>query len=235
LGHEAWRAPGAGSVCDHRKRRSLATAPDTPDRAWQLKREALAEHARHVGETAGFTVHLELSETPQRLRPQVESEVFRIAQEAITNVRKHARAENLWVTCSVQAPSVKLIVSDDGHGLLAPRDDSFGLSIMKERAHRAGCPRGRGKSSREPRTAGRSAPARPRRRRPVAVRTCRRGLWWPGGCWAVSDVHANLEAEGVAIEGQGGLRVVVWGEARVDGDVHGGHVSRGSSPALLDS
>ena len=99
---------------------------------------ALAEHARHVGETAGFTVHLGLSETP-RLRPQVESEVFRIAQEAITNVRKHARAENLWVTCSVQAPSVKLIVSDDGHGLLPPRDDSFGLSIMRERAHRAGC------------------------------------------------------------------------------------------------
>jgi hypothetical protein len=45
---------------------------------------------------------------------------------------------------------------------------------------------------------------------------------------AVSDVVADLEAEGVAVEGQGGLRVVVREEAGVDGDVHGGHASCGS-------
>ncbi len=44
----------------------------------------------------------------------------------------------------------------------------------------------------------------------------------------VSDVVANLEAEGVAIEGQGCVRVVVGEEARVNGDVHGGHASCGS-------
>ena len=45
---------------------------------------------------------------------------------------------------------------------------------------------------------------------------------------AVSDVVADLEAEGVAVEGQGGVRVVVREEARVNGDVHGGHASCGS-------
>src|ERR1022692_3323511 len=45
---------------------------------------------------------------------------------------------------------------------------------------------------------------------------------------AVSDVAADLEAEGVAIEGQGGVRVVVREEARVNGDVHGGQASCGS-------
>src|SRR5215470_7622047 len=45
---------------------------------------------------------------------------------------------------------------------------------------------------------------------------------------AVSDVAADLEAEGVVIEGQGGVRVVVREEARADGDVHGGQANCGS-------
>ena len=45
---------------------------------------------------------------------------------------------------------------------------------------------------------------------------------------AVSDVVADLEAEGVAVEGQGGVRVVVREEARVNGDVHGDQASCGS-------
>src|SRR6266511_6186369 len=45
---------------------------------------------------------------------------------------------------------------------------------------------------------------------------------------AVSDVAADLEAEGVAVEGQRGVRVVVREEARVNGEVHGGHASCGS-------
>ena len=52
---------------------------------------------------------------------------------------------------------------------------------------------------------------------------------------AVFDVAADLEAEGVAIEGQRGVGVVVREERRVDGDVHGGHVRCRSGPALLDS
>ena len=45
---------------------------------------------------------------------------------------------------------------------------------------------------------------------------------------AVADVVADLEAEGVAVEGQRGLRVVVREEGRVNGDVHGGHARCGS-------
>src|SRR3712207_7330078 len=40
-----------------------------------------------------------------------------------------------------------------------------------------------------------------------------------------SDVVADLEAQGVAVEGQGGVRVVVREEARVNGDVHAHRVS----------
>ena len=45
----------------------------------------------------------------------------------------------------------------------------------------SGCPRDRGRRSRERRTAGRPALGPPRRRRPAAARRCRRGRRWPGG------------------------------------------------------
>ncbi|CAM5657673.1 hypothetical protein SAFG77S_04357 [Streptomyces afghaniensis] len=51
----------------------------------------------------------------------------------------------------------------------------------------------------------------------------------------VSDVLADFEAEGVAIERQGGVRVVVRKEAGVNGEVHGHHASFGPGRALLDS
>lgn len=99
----------------------------------------LADHTRHIGESAGIAIHLELAESPTRLRPAVESELLRIAQEAIANARRHSRAQNLWVTCLIDAPDVYLRVEDDGRGLLPPREDSFGMAIMQERALRAGC------------------------------------------------------------------------------------------------
>ena len=66
----------------------------------------------------------------------MESELFRIAQEAITNARKHAAAENLWVNYWTEPPLATLTIRDDGRGLGNGRDDSYGLSIMRERASR---------------------------------------------------------------------------------------------------
>lgn len=99
---------------------------------------ALSDYVRAVGATSGLAVHLSLDEAPTRLRSEVEAELFRIAQEAVTNVRKHAAAHNLWVTCRVRPPFAALTVEDDGGGLRPPRADSFGLRIMKERAERVG-------------------------------------------------------------------------------------------------
>ena len=83
-------------------------------------------------------MHLVLDETPVRLPIDAETELLRIAQEAITNARKHANAENLWVTCRIDPPTAFLAVEDDGGGLGRPRDDSFGLEVMRERAERIG-------------------------------------------------------------------------------------------------
>jgi signal transduction histidine kinase len=97
---------------------------------------ALSEYVRRVGARSSMTVHLTLDEAPTRLSPAVETELFRITQEAITNARKHSEAENLWVDCWVRPPSARIRVRDDGRGLGAGRADSYGLGIMRERAER---------------------------------------------------------------------------------------------------
>lgn len=99
---------------------------------------ALSDYVQRVGAGSQLTVHLVLDESPERLRVEIEAELLRIAQEAITNARKHARAANLWVTCRIDPPTALLRVEDDGTGLGAPRDDSYGLEIMRERATRIG-------------------------------------------------------------------------------------------------
>jgi signal transduction histidine kinase len=97
---------------------------------------ALGEYVRSVGTGSQLRVHLSLDEGPARLPAETEAELLRIAQEAITNARKHASARNLWVNCAVEPPSALLRVEDDGVGLQSRREDSFGIEIMRERAAR---------------------------------------------------------------------------------------------------
>jgi signal transduction histidine kinase len=99
---------------------------------------AIAGYARQVGAQTGLTVHLVHEESQERLRPEVEAELLRIGQEAITNVRKHAKARNLWVAVSVNPPVARVHVEDDGVGLANRPRDRFGLDIMAERARRVG-------------------------------------------------------------------------------------------------
>ncbi len=98
---------------------------------------AIADYARTVGASAGLRVHMSLDESTARLPAAIEAELLRIAQEAITNARKHAGASNLWVTCEVDPPYAQITVADDGHGLGEQRTDGrYGLAIMAERAER---------------------------------------------------------------------------------------------------
>lgn len=99
---------------------------------------ALGEYVRSVASAAGIAVHLSLSEEATRLPADAEAELLRIAQEAVTNARKHAGARNLWVMLHVDPPRAMLRVEDDGHGIDGGGRRGFGLEIMKERAERLG-------------------------------------------------------------------------------------------------
>ena len=96
----------------------------------------LADYVREIGKGSGMAVHTSLEESGRRLRLDVETELLRIAQEAITNARKHSQATNLWVTCRVEPPFAEIRIEDDGVGYAAPREDHYGLHIMNERAGR---------------------------------------------------------------------------------------------------
>jgi PAS domain S-box-containing protein len=81
----------------------------------------------------------------QRLDPVIETECFRIAQEALTNVARHARARTVTVDLRTTAGQLHLRVQDDGIGFnvaavreKAVRGASLGLLSMEERAALAG-------------------------------------------------------------------------------------------------
>jgi signal transduction histidine kinase len=99
----------------------------------------LGDYLQVVASQCGAAVHLTLDEATVRLRLDVEEELLRIVQEAITNARKHAGAGNLWVSCLVRPPRADVVIEDDGRGLGAShRRDSFGMTVMQERADRIG-------------------------------------------------------------------------------------------------
>jgi len=77
-----------------------------------------------------------------RMPADVQNELFRIAQEAMTNVAKHAQAKSLWINLAFKAGQVLLIVRDDGIGIAATDFSKpkrgYGLATMRERAQRIG-------------------------------------------------------------------------------------------------
>lgn len=95
---------------------------------------ALGTVARRLTESSGVPVHVTLDERETRLRPEVEAELFRIAEQAMTNAARHAGATAIHVHCRVRPPAAVLTVRDDGRGLQPARPDSQGLDIMRERA-----------------------------------------------------------------------------------------------------
>jgi signal transduction histidine kinase len=75
----------------------------------------------------------------ERLTPEVETALYRIAQEALNNVAKHAQAASIAVVLERRAHQVSLIVEDDGVGFDAQQvfdgeGKGLGLIGMRERA-----------------------------------------------------------------------------------------------------
>jgi signal transduction histidine kinase len=97
-------------------------------------------------EPAGIEVQWEISGAERRLEPEVETALFRIGQEAMTNALRHAEPHRVRLCLDFSPRSVTLCVSDDGEGfevesVLAHRDESgrgLGLLGMRERVELLG-------------------------------------------------------------------------------------------------
>jgi signal transduction histidine kinase len=99
--------------------------------------ELLIEELNEEGKT---NARLEVIDFEQRLSPEVELALFRIAQEALHNVRRHAQATETVVRMEFTPEQVKLNVTDNGRGFELPKALSdfagrgkLGLIGMQER------------------------------------------------------------------------------------------------------
>jgi signal transduction histidine kinase len=96
---------------------------------------ALERLAESFGEQSGTRVDVEASLGEERLPSELETTLYRIVQEALTNVAKHADAARVSVTLTRKDGSVVAVVEDDGRGFdaAAGASDGLGLVGMRER------------------------------------------------------------------------------------------------------
>lgn len=100
--------------------------------------EALAALGRSLTAETGIRVHVDAAHAP--LPPHIETELFRIVQEALANVRRHAGATEVEITLTAGPRRVRLAIRDNGHGF-APEsvpEGRLGLVGMRERAQLLG-------------------------------------------------------------------------------------------------
>ena len=122
----------------------VATLQDVRRLAVELRPQALDDFGlvpalerltQGFGEQTGLIVELEAG-LEERLPPEIETALYRIVQEALTNVLKHARARRVSVVVRRRATDVTALIEDDGGGFQASEDrGDLGLGIlgMRER------------------------------------------------------------------------------------------------------
>jgi Rrf2 family protein len=149
--------PDTGPVVHSRLDDSLALVQQTTERIRNVMAElrppvlddyglisALHWHAEQFTQRTEIAVMVESDEPIPRLDRRAETALFRIAQEALTNVAKHAQASHVAVTVEADGNTVRLVIADDGVGFdfmhLAKRNSGrgWGLLTMAERAEAVG-------------------------------------------------------------------------------------------------
>jgi len=104
---------------------------------------ALESGTRQWAAGSGVNINVEVSGPPTVLPQEVEQHMLRIAQEAVTNVLKHAGASRIWIRMHTEARKLYMVIKDNGrgfdqHGVFSSMAGHFGLIGMRERAERLG-------------------------------------------------------------------------------------------------
>jgi signal transduction histidine kinase len=106
---------------------------------------AIRSYAHTSLDAAGIEVHIEVAGQEKRLTPAVEIALFRIIQEAIANIARHARAESVYISLEFKEHGVTVEIEDDGigfdysHGFASGAGGKgVGLLGMQERAELLG-------------------------------------------------------------------------------------------------
>ena len=100
---------------------------------------ALQDLAGRVGQTDEIELEADLALGEEPIDPELETVVYRLAQEALNNVTKHSDAGRATLQVHRAAGRIELLVSDDGEGFdPAGETDGFGLAGMRERVELVG-------------------------------------------------------------------------------------------------
>ena len=96
---------------------------------------ALERLVGNFSEQTGLAVELESGLGDERLPADVETVLYRIAQEALTNIVKHAHAQQVSIVLQRKAGAVSAVIEDDGRGFVpgVEKDSGLGLIGMRER------------------------------------------------------------------------------------------------------
>ncbi len=99
--------------------------------------EALRDQCEALGYRTGAEVSVTIGALPaeDRLPPRAQEQLFRMAQEALANIARHARAQHIWLRLERQGKEMLLEIRDDGQGFdSASAHAGMGLSNLRERA-----------------------------------------------------------------------------------------------------
>lgn len=97
--------------------------------------KALTRLVEQVQQATNLVIHLSLENCSQALSQIQQQTLYRAAQEALTNIQRHARASEAWLQLSTQNGMVEILISDNGLGYSeAQAAPGFGLLGLKERA-----------------------------------------------------------------------------------------------------
>jgi signal transduction histidine kinase len=121
------------SMAELRRALEGLRTPGLGDRSLQ---QALDTLSREVSARAGMEVRCQVAAGVDALEPAVSEALWRMAQEALTNVEKHANAHHVQVCVEMAPHVVTMRISDDGWGLppdAASRSGHYGLRGMRER------------------------------------------------------------------------------------------------------
>jgi signal transduction histidine kinase len=97
---------------------------------------AIRKEAKDLAKSTGVKARVVVADEVGRLAPEIETALYRVVQEALHNVAKHAQAKVVNIQMTRDESSVRLQVEDDGVGITTivnPQRPTFGLAGMRER------------------------------------------------------------------------------------------------------
>jgi len=128
------RTTGTGALGEMRRVVTMLRDIDDPQPlAPQPGVDALAGLIEHA-QQGGLDASLEVDGSPRALPVGLDLAAYRIVQEALSNIRRHATASRAWVLLTYESEAIRIEVRDDGVGAGAAVPGGHGLIGMRERA-----------------------------------------------------------------------------------------------------